>query len=185
MKKHHLILWMCAVSVLVVAVALAAAPFRPQSPGLTPEARSLAGIMELRVDISDPPDELVEAGFDAEVVKGQWHEALRDRGFKVLDEVEDDTADEDVPKVTLYFVAAKHSGQSDVASVAAMVRLRQAVTIGRTGDETFVTTYLDHVMFVKSQEELGETLEFAQQALLKRFMNQVKRATKWQEEGGG
>ncbi len=171
MKCSRWMIWIPAALVaLLLSSSASSGPTFPKAQQVAAEARSLIGIRTLRVRVELLPTTLENAGVTARAVRENWRRRLEQGGYTVV------TEDPDVPELSLEVSALVDRQFPDALALSAMLRLRQPVTVDRLSESMPLTTYVDQLLALDTEEAIVEILEDALNGMVDRFMNKIRRA---------
>ncbi len=111
-----------------------AAPLMPGRENLLDEVRTLAGLHTVRLVVELPAPMLTQNGFDAEVLRREWTQALEGAGFELGD-------DEDLPTIHVWAFARDAAPVPDAVSFFVSVTVVQDVRVNRLDQPARIPTW--------------------------------------------
>ncbi|MAE66926.1 MAG: hypothetical protein CMJ18_21925 [Phycisphaeraceae bacterium] len=148
---------------LAAGIASVAAPFSPGSSTLPDEQRSLAGIRQVHLRISEIPLDLETIGLTAERIRTQCKKKLADAGIELLDESQ-------APFLSLTIMGGIEPDAPEAIGFVLLMELEQAVYIERLRQTLEVPTYTKMFMVIETVERAPKLAKLAVNQLISRFV---------------
>lgn len=166
MRKRSLSRSLILLSVLCLVLA-AASPGGPFAPGGRPipdQQRSLAGIRQVHLRISQIPADLETIGLTTERIRTQWENKLSENGIELLEQSQ-------APFLSLTIMGGIEPDAPDAIGFVLLLELEQSVYLERLDQTLEVPTYTKMFMGIETIARAPKLANLAVNQLINRFIS--------------